>query len=966
VAQPIGSVAPVNGANWQSIGGGGGGGGNWSWRGNFNTTSATAYALNDVVFDSVNTTDTYICILAYTTTVPTPTAPSANTTNWLLLAQQVSGDITVSSVIAEGGFSTPGQIVASPDTALGLYCKKSVGTGVATGVAFGTGVYPSELGLTWDGDSSNPYIVASASATIGSPAVVSTTVSAPLALFGDTWVATQSYCSGTIVISPANSNSYVANKFIVGNAGNTDPSTTTADWIPLGAGGGGGGSSISLLGSTVAITPTTGAITLDATASTGTQPDVLIKPDNNTTCGVKIETNTTSAIFDNYGAGGATVGKIQLVSTDATNPATVSIGGAVNNTGLYVSNTQLLFNGSAVGGGGGGTSITAGGSTLGIDAGGTLSLTTTDVASNTNKVEITTIIPTTTPGTNAGRISITAGEALQLGCAVGDMTLTNTAGAGAGGITLSTANKIELTNTGAGGTVINTGAGITPLFINPPANFGTGAVPYNCGLFNNQYGYNLGSIVQETAGGGSYVCITAVAPNTTAPYNPNPSATPASWLPLGAGGGGMELAPGANATWSDTAGYAVGSVVNNTSPVGIYVCIQTIPATTPPAVNPNPSSSPTFWVELISNTTAPGSAMVYDNAWSATQGYSAQTVVAYTSTSGTVINFICILAITAPVSPAVNPNPDVDATHWLQFGAVVLSTSWSATEQYNVGTILNDPQYGSFNCVLTAPVGSPAPWLQTSPIYWASLTQGYCYFYGDYDLTGATPYPVGSIVNSGGSWWIANTIYVPPAPPVVLPPINSSNTNWSFFVSTVSGLNGLAITNPYPVPPAVPSGTVLNIATDTNFTATAPFQSYTGNLGNTGFVAGGTGIALIPGSRYSVSYNMSFNGIPNNNNISSATWQVRMTFNMTATGTQATSFYDIYNSGSQGGSGNAVPSANFNGSFVFTAPVDATFVGIQVQNNLDTGTGFPESTSNQFCSVSFASLTSGLLITSLG
>jgi hypothetical protein len=221
-------------------------------------------------------------------------------------------------------------------------------------------------------------------------------------------------------------------------------------------------------------------------------------------------------------------------------------------------------------------------------------------------------------------------------------------------------------------------------------------------------------------------------------------------------------------------------------------------------------------------------------------------------------------------------------------------------------------------------------------------------------------------VNSGGSWWIANTIYVPPAPPVVLPPINSSNTNWSFFVSTVSGLNGLAITNPYPVPPAVPSGTVLNIATDTNFTATAPFQSYTGNLGNTGFVAGGTGIALIPGSRYSVSYNMSFNGIPNNNNISSATWQVRMTFNMTATGTQATSFYDIYNSGSQGGSGNAVPSANFNGSFVFTAPVDATFVGIQVQNNLDTGTGFPESTSNQFCSVSFASLTSGLLITSLG
>jgi hypothetical protein len=358
--------------------------------------------------------------------------------------------------------------------------------------------------------------------------------------------------------------------------------------------------------------------------------------------------------------------------------------------------------------------------------------------------------------------------------------------------------------------------------------------------------------------------------------------------------------------------------------------------------------------------------MVYENAWSATQAYSAQAVVAFTSTSGTVINFICILAISAPVSPAVNPNPDVDTTHWLQFGSVVLSTSWSSTEQYNVGTILNDPQYGSFNCVLTAPPGSPAPWLQTTPIYWSSLTQGYCYFYGDYDLTGATPYPVGSIVNSGGAWWIANTIYVPPAPPVALPPINSTNTNWSFVVSTVSGLNGLAITNPYPIPPAVPSGTVLDITTSNNFVATPPFVVYTGNLGNTGFVASGTGIALVPGSRYQVSYDMTFNGIPNNNNISSATWQVRMTFNMTSTTVQATSYYDIYNSGSQGASGNAVPSANFSGSFVFTAPVDATFVGIQVQNTLDTGTGFPESTTNQICSVSFASLTNGLLITSLG
>ena len=807
---------------------------------------------------------------------------------------------------------------------------------------------------------------------------------------GSPVVSTVAYAPGALVIS--GSSTYVC--LVAQPIGSVAP-TNGANWQSIGGGSGGTPTSIANTGASLAI-DTTGTLTY-------TNPNTASNINQiNLTTVVPTTTPGVGAGAINITAGSTiTLSSPQII--DIANPtANYASGGNLmadfgtwsNANGYLAGNVAVdggvsyvcIINKSPptppatnpvpsadptywqpLGSGAGGSSIVNGGSTLALNATGGLSLTTTDVASNTNTVSIATIIPSTTPGTNAGRITVSAGADLQLGCALGDMTLTNTAGAGLGGIILSTANKITLVNTGTGGTVIKPGAGIDALTISPPTTFGAGVVPYNCGVFNNQYGYNVGSIVQETSGGGSYVCILAVAPNTTPPYNTQPSATPANWLPLGAGGGGMELAPGASALWSDTQGYPIGSVVNNTTPTGIYVCIQTVPTATPPATNPNPSSSPTYWTELISNTTAPGSAMVYDNAWSATQAYSAQTVVAYTSTSGTVFNFICILAITAPVSPAVNPNPDVDATHWLQFGAVVLSTSWSNTEQYNVGTILNDPDYGSFNCILTAPVGSPAPWLQTTPVYWASLTQGYCYFYGDYDLTGATPYPVGSIVNSGGSWWICNTIYVPPVPPVVLPPLNSANTNWSFFVSTVNGLNALAITDPYPVPPALPSGSPQQIETSQNVSATPPFTAYTGNLGNTGFVVGGTGIPLIPGSRYNVSYNINFNGIPNNNNISSATWSVRLTFNMTSTTVQATSYYQIHNTGDQGGSGNAVPSATgLTGSFNFTAPVDATYVGVQVQNVLNSGSGMPVSTTSQFCNVAFNSLTSGLVLSSLG
>jgi hypothetical protein len=237
-------------------------GGNWSWRGAFNTTVATAYALNDVVFDSVNTTQTYICILAYTTTVPTPTAPSADATHWLLFATQ---------------------------------------------------------------------------------------------------------------------------------------------------------------------------------------------------------------------------------------------------------------------GGAGGSSITNGGATLGINATGGLTFTTTDTASNTNNINITTIVPTTTPGSNAGQISINSGSNIAL-TSVDDTTITSSGATSQ--ITLTAPGKVNLLTVSTGNIV----AGATT------AQYSQGKVLFNTDAWNDQAGYIPGSVVQES--GVSYVALNNIVPNAVSPYNPAPSATPVDWLPLGGSAGG--------------------------------------------------------------------------------------------------------------------------------------------------------------------------------------------------------------------------------------------------------------------------------------------------------------------------------------------------------------------------------------------------------------------------------------------
>jgi hypothetical protein len=100
-----------------------GGGGNWSYK---TFAPSTAYALNDVVFSLTNPNQTYICILAYTTSA-TPDDPSANATNWDLFA--TNSATATATQISNGGSAL---------------VSVSSGQGV-TAAAFGTGANGLQL-----------------------------------------------------------------------------------------------------------------------------------------------------------------------------------------------------------------------------------------------------------------------------------------------------------------------------------------------------------------------------------------------------------------------------------------------------------------------------------------------------------------------------------------------------------------------------------------------------------------------------------------------------------------------------------------------------------------------------------------------------------------------------------------------------------------------------------------------------
>jgi hypothetical protein len=336
----------------------------------------------------------------------------------------------------------------------------------------------------------------------------------------------------------------------------------------------------------------------------------------------------------------------------------------------------------------------------------------------------------------------------------------------------------------------------------------------------------------------------------------------------------MRLSIGDKAVWSETAGYKVGDVVNNPSPVGIWVCIQNISAPPFPATNPNPTSSPDFWTELVASPSPTGTSMVYLNTFNPVLGYVAQSVVEYQGA-----NYICQLATSAP---GPNPNPIIDTAHWV------------------------------------------------------SLTGDYLRNYNAFDPTGNTPYPIGSMVSYDGFWWIRLTLYIPPTPVVALPPPSLTNTDWSFFSPKNFTQNIIALQTPYPVPPAIEVTEQLPFPP---FTTQSPY--YSAISGSSGFVNGGTGVPLTPGAKYTVSYNLRFKGndVPGTY-IGVAEHKILLTFNLPtplpSPLVKATSYYQIADIFQLDGI-QLTPSRDITGTISFTAPSDATYIGLQMESLLLAG-----------------------------
>jgi len=161
----------------------------------------------------------------------------------------------------------------------------------------------------------------------------------------------------------------------------------------------------------------------------------------------------------------------QMVSEAETATVRVKVGGNVIDDGLYVSPTQLLFNGVPVGGGGGGISAVVAGNGITVDNttptrpivnnDGVTRMTFDDISLSgtvglraSNGVAFNTINPTTQGITNTGVIGLTDGSTI----VTGDITVI---GSGVSVVaSTSTTPSLTITNTGVTSITTKTGAGI--------------------------------------------------------------------------------------------------------------------------------------------------------------------------------------------------------------------------------------------------------------------------------------------------------------------------------------------------------------------------------------------------------------------------------------------------------------------------------------------------------------------------
>ncbi len=625
------------------------------------------------------------------------------------------------------------------------------------------------------------------------------------------WVTGTQYYKGATVFSVASpTNLYIAVADIPSST--TDPSTDTANWLQIAStGGGSGGNSISGGGSSVTCDTTTG--------------DVAILSKNVAGVGISIKTNTTQIIMDNYNAGTGVANVITLQSgTDGSTYTTNLIIDAADNTppsqGLYVSPTTLKFNGAPVGGDV--TSITNGGSTFAIDAGGAATFTQTTPADENSIFQVDTRGSLSAIGLYGGSdinvqadkdLVLNSGSVATTGVQVNGYTSLINVDAYGNGFGGSLANQIQLLGgvgdaTAAsvwigGASSATTDAGlfvgtndITWKGTSLVNGGGSGNMLYTAADFAWAAGksYTVGEIVNHVVANntGSVVYVCSVA-NTAVVGPPSsngnePGYDPTTWQSVGSAS-----AVSFSGDWANSVGYQIGNIVNLTeAPIGLYICLQNISTPTPPATNPNPSTTPTFWAQLNAGGVPAGSSMTYSGAaWDSGTSYPAQTLLNDWATLGSWVN---------PAAVASGGTAPQSNSAWqpVTYGYSYYYGPWATGIPYPQGALTTDSTeanaiYSANNYIDGTPTNSP----RTDATNWTFLTNQYGAVWRDAWVT-TSIYQINHIVSYAGLLYISitnNNTGSTPTPTGTTPWVALANQYGALYASTFSPTNTYYLNN---------------------------------------------------------------------------------------------------------------------------------------------------------------------------
>lgn len=545
------------------------GGGNWSYRSVWQP--AQSYVVNDVVFDTVNTAQTYICIEP-NTSVSTP--PSADSGQWKLFATNSASGVAYPVTVPNsaggnqnqwqsGSAYAVGSVVYSPTAPYNWFiCYVEVPTGNTTDPqadidagAYGQGTY-------WQ-------LLAPAGFTTTSGTTPGTYYG-PLTLTGDgitstdltTGVVTISGASGGTPTSIANGTAPTNGSVAVDGTGNI-VATTTGD-IGIGSTGTGTLTLDTDVDTFIKIF-STGEINIKADDPAGTKNDIVITTNNSTTgtCDLTIGTDTDGTLSLTGGVttsikGGTTDAGVINVGSSGTPPA----------DGLYVGATSVLFNGAPLGGAGG-TSISQGGATV--------------ACTGTGDIEMTS------PSLSVWSINHTSGDINA--SATGANILNGGIGATPGLVTVggtSTTTGLYVANTGMtfNGAPVGT---VTGLAVNGVANPTTASVinliPGTGTTITND-GTSV-TISASTTGSGAYLTANTAGTPTTNEYSS--TATYATTQALVSYNGGLYASVAGPIT--NIAPYGMGTSTAFWTGVAPSLCVSTAGTLTPVAVLPHPSSA---------------------------------------------------------------------------------------------------------------------------------------------------------------------------------------------------------------------------------------------------------------------------------------------------------------------------------------------------------------------------------------